>query len=107
MRPGTDETDSTPGCSPVQGAAETGIHARVLSALQCREHLRPVIVPGSRGRVLSSESCSGCSGLDNGRGTGGRSDLTVPGAAGITGGRSGLTVPGAAGDHWRPITPGE
>jgi len=61
-----------------------------------RELLRPVIAPGSRGRVLSSESCSGCSGLDNGRGTGGCSDLTVPGAAGITGGRSGLTVAGSS-----------
>ena len=49
------------------GTDEAGIHAGVLSALQCREHMRPVIVPGEPWPVFSSESCSGCSGLDSAR----------------------------------------
>ena len=52
MRPG-----SMPGCFPLSSG---------------RERLRPVIVPGSR---------SGCSGLDSGRGTGGRSGLSVAGSS--------------------------
>jgi len=62
------------------GEPETGIHARMLSALQWPG----TDEAGDRARepcpVLSSESCSGCSGLDNGRALETVQALTVAGA---------------------------